>query len=389
MEEEEKVESEDPILLYQQALVNRGDIFMFTGRYDDALLDYKRIYKDKNILKLKRAEALRKCADVYKHQANTDMAFEYIGKAKEMIHGNSKEAKSELAAIRTIRAWLFYSQGKMDNAINENKKVLKLSAELPKEQRANLQSATYNTLGSIYLNLGDYDKALEAYGKFYAVGKEYKMKRYMAIASGNIGVVYNYLKDSAKSLRYYNKQLKISEEIGYLQGIAIALVNLGIINKNKKKYDTAELLYKRCLTLFESMSDFHGMAIVSVNLGLIYYEKGIYKKALELFNNYLKISNRCGDLKGTGIAYKYMGHVCSKKNNHIEALKHFKKYLRISRKVKFKHGICRAYFSMGEENLILGNKLEGISLLKKSEKLAYELQDTGLLENIRKLIENA
>ncbi len=72
---------------------------------------------------------------------------------------------------------------------------------------------SFNTIGMVYLDKGNYPKAFDYYFKALKLFEELKDKNGMAKQYGNIGTVYWHRGNSPRALDYYFKALKMNEEI--------------------------------------------------------------------------------------------------------------------------------------------------------------------------------
>ena len=80
--------------------------------------------------------------------------------------------------------------------------------------------AALNNLGSAYLEISEFDKAIETIEKTIAIAKKINYKRGLAIAYNNFGIVYDYKSDYIKSLDFHNQSLKLRKELGDQKGIS-------------------------------------------------------------------------------------------------------------------------------------------------------------------------
>jgi len=77
-------------------------------------------------------------------------------------------------------------------------------------------------LGSSYLSLQKFDKALAAYGRSLRELKEEGEERGAVSALCNIGKGYERRGETAKSAEYYEKGLHLSKKLGYEYGVRMA-----------------------------------------------------------------------------------------------------------------------------------------------------------------------
>lgn len=135
-----------------------------------------------------------------------------------------------------------------EESIEVNLRFIKLSEQTNGQNETTAMS--YNNIGAIYDDLGDYDKALEFHNKALEIRKDVLEENHpdTAASYNNIGIVYDELGDYDKALEYHNKALEIFEEVlgeshpytqQTLQNIAIAKQKLeesqGKTEEPKKK----------------------------------------------------------------------------------------------------------------------------------------------------------
>ena len=80
---------------------------------------------------------------------------------------------------------------------------------------------------------GDYDRALDYYGRANAIKDELGDKPGMGTSWANIGLVYVTRGDYDKALDYYARSLAIQEELGDKRVMGIILSNIGIVHVNR------------------------------------------------------------------------------------------------------------------------------------------------------------
>jgi len=104
-------------------------------------------------------------------------------------------------------------------------------------------------LGSTYLDMGDYDRAMEIYTPALKQAEEIGDKEGMGVSLNNIGIVHFNKGDYDKALDYYERSLVISEEIGNKRGMGYSLNNIGIVHSDKGDLDRAEEYLEKSLAI--------------------------------------------------------------------------------------------------------------------------------------------
>jgi tetratricopeptide (TPR) repeat protein len=171
-----------------------------------------------------------------------------------------------------------------------------------------------NSIGIVHSDKGDYDKALDYYGRSLVIQEELGNKAGMGASLGNIGTVHANKGDYDKALDYYGRSLAIQEELGNKAGMGINLGNIGIVHSNKGDYDTALDYYGRSLAIQEELGDKYGMGASLNGIGIVHHNKGDYDKATEYLEKSLTIQKEIG-LKGLELetttslylSYKHLG----------------------------------------------------------------------------------
>src|ERR1700746_2347279 len=75
------------------------------------------------------------------------------------------------------------------------------------EKEDSIKVKYYNNIGASYLELNQFDKAIEIIEKGIAISQKLNYKRGLSVAYHNLGLVYDYLSDYVKSVSYYKLAL--------------------------------------------------------------------------------------------------------------------------------------------------------------------------------------
>ena len=147
-----------------------------------------------------------------------------------------------------------------------------------------------NNIGFSYHKQGKLDDALEQFKKSLKINQELGNRSGIALALNNIGSIYDIQGNTTSALECYERGLKIREEMGDQKNIAVALNNMAGFYTDMGNIAKALELYSRSLKIYELIDNQKGKAKVLNNIGLIYKNQGDLFKALEYFTKSLKIS---------------------------------------------------------------------------------------------------
>ena len=201
---------------------------------------------------------------------------------------------------------------------------------------------SYNNIGSVYSDKGDYDKALEYYNKALTIWKSKLGEEHTDVARSynNIGLVYQAKSDYDKALKYFNKALAIQKaKLGEEHtDVARSYNNIGVVYYQKEDYDKALEFYNKALAIWKSkLGEEHTDVATSYsNIGVAYTNKEDYDKALEYFDKALPIFLSKGNEADEMICllYKWKALCYSKLGDTVKAKEYEKKAAEIEQRLK-------------------------------------------------------
>lgn len=205
-------------------------------------------------------------------------------------------------------------------------------------------TAVYTALGSVYHDLGLFDKALAAHSKSLQLKEEFGNRQEVGVSYNNIGLIYYKLDAPEKAIEYYDKALAIKLEFGDTARSVRPYINKGLA------YAESEF------------PDKHEKAIEN------------FKKAIELAKKY----NRLGTV---GYSYNGLANVFVEKEMYDSA----KYYLNLSNEESFKND----YRQLESSNFYVLAKIAAqesdyslaINYLERSQDLLKSLQDKYRIKN--------
>lgn len=181
-------------------------------------------------------------------------------------------------------------------------------------------AASWQNIGSIYENLGDYPRTLSCYQKSLKIYEELNKLNGMARSFNNIGIVYKVQEEHGQALKNFQKGLELFEKLNDVRGIANSKQNIGIIHYELEDYPKALEYYNQSLTLYRELSDDWGAAAALNNIGSLYEDQQEYQKALEHFNQSLKIREALSDNSGISRTMHNIGNVYNDQHEYQKAI---------------------------------------------------------------------
>ena len=264
----------------------------------------------------------------------------------------------------------------LSNAIYKKSKDQKIKQSAKKSE-----ASSYNTIGNIYSDQGNYPQALKNYFSSLRIRDSLNDKKGVGDSYNNIGIINDLKGDYPEALKNYFISLKTRESIGDNEGIASSYGNIGLVYSNQGNYPEALKNFLACLKIREATGDQESVADAYNNLGLIYDYQGNFSEALKNYNASLKIRESIGDREGIADSYNNIAIVYSYQNNYPEVLKNFLRCLKIYEELGNKAGIASTYGNIGMVYFKQKKYKEAEEYLLACKKLSKEIGYKDILKN--------
>jgi len=315
-------------------------------------------------IKINLSEGLLKALDTNskeekKTETTNPKAYEFYLKAKHKYEQRKNtddveivrdllqktiELDDNLISAKILLGITYLDMGDFDKAMEIYILALKQAEELDDKFG---MGQSLNSIGNIYNYKGDYDKGLDYYGRSLVIQREIDDKLAIGQSFGNMGSAYKSKGDYDKALDYHGRSLEIKEELSDKRGIGDTLSKIGSVYKDKNDYDKALHYYERSLAITKDLSEKQGMGNGLVNIGNIYNYKGDYDKGLDYYGRSLAIKEELGDKRGMGIVLNNIGAVCNCKGDYDKALNYYSRSLEIKEELSDKRGIGNSLNNIG------------------------------------------
>ncbi|MEL6192187.1 MAG: sensor histidine kinase [Bacteroidota bacterium] len=244
------------------------------------------------------------------------------------------------------------------------------------------RGATSN-VSNIYLNMGiingssgNYEKAIAYFEKNIALNKELGKPYYNA--RSNIGRCYLEMKDYDKALEYYEEVNELAENAGNERYLVFNLITLGTVYGTSGQHAKAIAYGKKALALnekFQSKTNFMHAYLVT---GSAYVKLGEYPKAIKELEQAEKYAKEINDKGNLLIAYDYLAESYAGNKDY---------------KLAFEKGEAFSVLSdsldrVGQEERIASLQANHeLEMLKKDQQIKEtELRETRVLTGISILV---
>jgi serine phosphatase RsbU (regulator of sigma subunit) len=189
-----------------------------------------------------------------------------------------------------------------------------------KENLQTLEIYLRNNVGLLYLDKGQYEKALENFIAAETLAEQTGDKKALAMAMENIGIMYKYQNMYEKALLNFSAALKIYSEIGDLQSKSNVLTDFGSLFYDLKDNEKALEYFLQALKLNEELKDNGGIAGGLNNVAVIYEEMKNYSKAMEYHQRSLSLNRNLSNPRGISTSLYNIGLIYESQKQYDNAI---------------------------------------------------------------------
>ncbi len=236
-----------------------------------------------------------------------------------------KHDKNDTTKINTLNAianeYLFTDAIK---TIINTKEALKISEEINYEKGIAQSNVT---LGFIYLNQGDYKRAIKNLILAQNIYIKLKDDRSLGKVLLYKGLMYRDLKEFQKALELFHESLELYQKFNLLDNVTSVCVQIGItlIEKEEKSQEALEHLIIALKKNKIEISEVH------YGLSLFYLKKNNLRKAFHHIKKAIKISEKNNNIFSITKNILLLGKIQKYKGDLIEAENNLKKGLKYAR----------------------------------------------------------
>ena len=258
-------------------------------------------------------------------------------------------------------------------------KTLKHALELSeKHNLVNFQIVSLNMLGVVYRRQSIVKDALDYHQKALRLAEAQKtkneaLKRSIAVSYNSMGNIYLELKEYDLALEHFNKSLKIEEDLGNKLGLAINYNNIGIIYEAKDSLDLALKSYQTSLDYNSQINSTIGKIICNNSIGSIYLKQNKPELALTTIKPTVALAEKTNDKFYTGMAYINLGWAQNELNLLNEAKPNLEKGLDIAKNYNLQSMESDAKFQLSKWYEKQGDSKKALDLYKQAVTISEDI----------------
>jgi tetratricopeptide (TPR) repeat protein len=300
-----------------------------------------------------------------------------------LFFANKINSVKAIPVISNYLAGNYSEQGKQEEAIA----LYKNSYEgfLSIQDTVNASSTLLN-LGTSYLDMGSYEKAIETQIEALKLRELTKDSTNIAIFFQSIGEVYKALGMVSKWREYLTTAKRISENPEYAAfNTQIAILNdVAGFQLKDGEYLEALKSYREMYSLAEQHKYTRGMNVALTNLSDVYLQLNDYTNALDAATQSYKLSIQENNIFGITGRCNQIGNVYLTMNNGYKAEEWYNKALSYAEN-KYPNEILISYSGLFEANKITDNYKNSVAFSEKYIVLKDSMETLAVKEKVAEL----
>ena len=274
------------------------------------------------------AEVLLEKGQKYREKGKNDSALIFFSLVEQrFIPDGGKEIQSQkvrgqIVAALQASAQIYFSFCNYDKALELFLKALSIAEKSDCPER---MAQLYNGIGNVHSAFKDYEVSKKYYLMAYADARDAIT---LSTAYNNVGTVYICLEEYDRAVTFLEKAyllMKKQHSVYYKP-----LSNLGLAFHRRYMFKEALEYYEKALQAAVEDKAFEGVASINSNLGQCYYDMGNFDKAFWHLSKSNEIAKENGYLLSVIDNYKYLSFIEERKHNYQKSLEYDRCYVRLN-----------------------------------------------------------
>lgn len=308
---------------------------------------------------------------------NTDSAA-YYGEKGVKLAEKSGEQRNMAEAYNSY-SFAFLNSGKFEEALSLCKRSLALRRTLKDS------SGIISSLSKVAMcqrELGNPKEALKSYAECVKLAKQFGQTANLSILYDNMGTLYLDLTLYEKAVEYHKKALELIKQDTTAPNYAIVTGNIGVAYVKMRKPEQALKYYKKCLPIFEQYNQLKTLGTIYLNLGSVYSDLKQPDQSLDYANKALEVYTKLGDVEGASIANHNISNHYLIQRDFRKAKKHAFTSLEQGLESGATNQIANGYKSLNQCYLAVGAIDSANYFRTKEDSLRAQVLEKNLAESL-------
>ena len=211
-----------------------------------------------------------------------------------LVISQSKQNLTQMGQTYQVMGSIYLQMGDLDRALEYHRNALVIHEQLG--ERSGVANAL-DVLASIHLEMEQFDQAIKMYHRSYELRRRVGNKRMIVNSQLNLGRYFTYRQNFPLALSYYLDALALAEELQDKRSMARIFINLGELSGYRKEYQAAFKYLEDAQSIAEGI----GSKDIQMDAFHVLYElhraRGNYQLSLEYYLKYNGIREAMIDLE--------------------------------------------------------------------------------------------
>lgn len=244
---------------------------------------------------------------------------------------------------------------------------------------------SYNFLGSIKCDIGEYINAIEYHEKAYERARFLNDEILLSETYNYMGNVAYAQRKYSKAIEYYKESLKYSEKSKFKTQSLNNLYKLGLIYETLDNLNDAYRCYKRSLLIEEELKNKEGMFYSLMGIASVSMKKENYYQSFLLYNKAKNIAEELNVLAYQSLVYSKLGDLSKAQKKYVEALNYYTIALKIADSLEFYKDKRDCYYNLAYTNEKLQFYKEAYFYLNRFIQINDTLYNSEINEQITRM----
>ena len=238
--------------------------------------------------------------------------------------------------LLTDLCW-YYGSSNPTKAEKFGKEAVTLSKQIKNDT---LLAQSYNDLGTLFVRIGEYEKAQNNYDQAITIRENLKDSMGLAAVYSKMAVIQEIKSNYPKALEMNLKVLKIYESVGNdTMAIATLYGNISVILANIGQVDEAIKYNDKAFKLAEHFNNDQLIGTVLVNYANYHGLLSDLEKSLTFYKKALPYFKKVNNLHSIAVIINNMSSIYERKNKIDSAIYYYKQALEIRYQLQDKRGV--------------------------------------------------
>lgn len=222
------------------------------------------------------------------------MGYLHIGKFEEaersaidgLSHYTEQDSPAGIRHALNVLGSIYNTWGRLGDALDRYLEAKRIDGELSDSPDPGIES----NIGSVYMKLGDYEKALDYFVSVWETAREMEGPADLkAAACLNLGEAYRSMEMVEEALAHYFQGMQVCRDSDMKSYLAAALVSIGAIRMEQGDMIESLEQFEEALSIYNELGDRLGAASVMLNMGEVNLDLERHSTGLSFFNEALLI----------------------------------------------------------------------------------------------------